>query len=79
MTSKQKQIFQELRLAMKASQYSNLSKREKMEFCTQDIQYRILGVDFEEKLRFKIPEWAILFEGRIKWHKQQKKDSLLIF
>ena len=30
MTSKQKQIFQELRLAMKASQYSNLSKREKI-------------------------------------------------
>jgi len=56
-----------------------LSKREKMEFRTPDVQYRILGVDFEEKLRFKIPEWAILFEGRIKWHKQQKKDPLLIF
>ena len=30
MTSKQKQIFKEIRLAMKASQYSNLSKREKI-------------------------------------------------
>ena len=30
MTSRQKQIFRELRLAMKASQYSNLSKREKI-------------------------------------------------
>ena len=30
MTSKQRQIFKEIRLAMKASQYSNLSKREKI-------------------------------------------------
>ena len=30
MTSKQKQIFRELRLAMKAGQYSNLSSKEKL-------------------------------------------------
>ena len=55
----------------------NIKQGTDITYDKNDVKYRILGIDYDGFLSCKIPECFSLFNGRKKWHHQQKITPLL--